>query len=165
MFSVGDTVVHPSYGAGVVTDIKTLAFLGNKANTYYSLQLLSEPGTVVMVAVRDEEKVGLRPPIPKSELHRVWRILSSDPEVLPSDHNERYAVLKEKLHGGDALEVAEALRDLAWRREQKRSLTTEGKRLYELAMRFLSAEIAVAEGSDMSRIEGQISQSLQVQAV
>jgi CarD family transcriptional regulator len=159
-FAVGDTIVHPNYGAGVVKDIKELDFFGSEKKRYYSIDLLSEPGTVVMVPVRNADKVGLRSPIPRSKLGQVWRVLRSDPQALPSDHKERYALVKDKLGCGDAIQIAEALRDMAWRREQKRSLTTEGKRLYERALRFLSAEVAVAQGSDSSSAEMQISQTL-----
>jgi len=160
VWKVGDTVIHPAYGAGVVIDIKELEFLGNKSKPYYSIELLSQPATVVMVALRNAEKVGLRAPVPQSKLSQLWRVLHADPRSLPSDHKERYALLKDKLHGGDVFQIAEALRDLAWKKEQKGGLTTEGKRLYEQAMRFLSAEIASTQGSDLSTTEVQISSML-----
>ena len=159
-FEVGDTVVHPGYGAGEVVEIKALAYLGRERKSYYSIDLLSDPGTTVMVPVRDEKKVGLRRPIASSRMKRVWRVLGSAPETLPTDHKERYALVEGKLHGGDTVRIAEALRDMAWRREQKSSLTIEGKRLYDRAIRFLSAEIAVSRDSDPSTVEAEISQVL-----
>lgn len=162
-FQVGDNIVHPGYGAGVVVEIKALEALGRGKKSYYSIDLLSDPGTLVMVPVRDAEKVGLRPPIALSKISQVWRVLGSDPEVLPSDHKERYAVILDKLHGGEPLRIAEALRDMARRRDEKRALTTEGKRLYDRAMKLLSAEIAVSQGSDPSTAESKISETLYVQ--
>ena len=159
-FRVGDTVVHPGYGAGEVVEIKALEFLGRERKKYYSIDLLSDPGTIVMVPVRDAEEVGLRPPIAQSRMGRVWRVLGSAPQTLPSDHKERYALVQDKLQGGDTVRIAEALRDMAWRREQKSSLTIEGKRLYDRAIRFLSAEIASLRQSDPSTVEAEISQVL-----
>jgi RNA polymerase-interacting CarD/CdnL/TRCF family regulator len=49
---------------------------------------------------------------------------------------------------------------MAWRREQKRSLTIEGKRLYDRAIHFLSAEIASLRRSDPDMVEAEISQVL-----
>jgi RNA polymerase-interacting CarD/CdnL/TRCF family regulator len=72
----------------------------------------------------------------------------------------RYALLKDKLRGGDVFMIAEALRDMAWRKEQRKGLTTEGARLYEHSMNFLSAEIAIAQGSDFADAEIQISRTL-----
>jgi RNA polymerase-interacting CarD/CdnL/TRCF family regulator len=116
-----------------------------------------------MVPVRDAEKVGLRPPIARAKIRQVWCVLRSNPETLPSDHKERYAVILDRLQGGEPLRIAEALRDMARRREEKRALTTEGKRLYDRAMKLLSAEIAVAQGSDPSTAESEISKTLYVQ--
>ena len=159
-FEVGDRVVHPGYGAGEVVEIRALQFLGRERKSYYSIDLLSDPGTTIMVPVRDEEKVGLRPPIAPSRMGRVWRVLGSAPQTLPTDHKERYALVQEKLQGGDTFRIAEALRDMAWRREQKRSLTIEGKRLYDRAIRFLSAEIAGSRRSDPATVEATIAQVL-----
>ncbi|MBL7201224.1 MAG: hypothetical protein ISS56_13885 [Anaerolineae bacterium] len=160
MFKVGDTVVHPDYGAGVVTDLKEIAFLGNEGKRYYSIELLSQPGTTVMVAVRNEEKVGLRSPLSRSKLVQVWHILRSGPSTLPSDHNERYALLKAKLHEGDVFEIARVLRDLAWRQEKRRSLTIRGKRLYQESLELLASEVAGTQGSDFDIAQAQISDRL-----
>jgi RNA polymerase-interacting CarD/CdnL/TRCF family regulator len=160
MFRVGDTVVHPDYGAGIVTDVKEMAFLGNERKQYYSIELLSQPETTVMVAVSNEEKAGLRSPISESKLRRVWRILRAGPRTLPSDHNKRYALLKEKLHNRDILEVAKVLRDLAWRRENRQSLTIRGKRLYDKSLELLASEVAGAQGTDFDMAEAQIADRL-----
>jgi RNA polymerase-interacting CarD/CdnL/TRCF family regulator len=160
MFKVGVTVVHPDYGTGVVTEIKDIAFLGNERKRYYAIDLLSQPGTTVMVAVRNEEKVGLRSPIPRSKLAQVWRILRSDPRALPSDHNERYELLKEELSQGDTLEIAQVLRDLAWRQEKRRSLTMRGKRLYRESLELLASEVTGAQDTEFDIAEALISDRL-----
>ena len=160
MFKVGDTVVHPDYGAGVVTDVKDIAFLGNKKKRYYSIELLSQPETTVMVAVRNEDKIGLRAPISLSKLSRLWRILRAGPRTLPSDHNKRYALLQQELHNGDVFEIAKVLRDLAWRQEESQGLTMRGKRLYEESLELLASEVAGAQGSDFAIAEAQISDRL-----
>jgi RNA polymerase-interacting CarD/CdnL/TRCF family regulator len=156
MFQVGDRCVHPDYGAGIVTEVKELGFLGNERKQYYSIELLSKPGTTVMVAVKNEEKVGLRSPIARATLRRVWSILRASPRTLPSDHNERYALLTEKLLDRDILEIAKVLRDLAWRKEDRRNLTSRGKRLYEKSLELLASEVAGAQGSEFDTAETQI---------
>jgi RNA polymerase-interacting CarD/CdnL/TRCF family regulator len=160
MFQVGDPVVHPGYGAGIVDEIKALKFLGNKRKQYYAIQLLAEPETTVMVPVRDEDKAGLRPPIPRSRLGRVWRVLRSDPSTLPKDYKKRYAQLTEKLYDASAVEVAQVLRDLAWRRERRNGFTIRGRRLYERGMDLLAGEVASTQGTDLSDAKVQISNVL-----
>lgn len=160
MFQVGDTVVHPQYGAGVVTEIRERRSLGD-GKRYYSIELLGQAETVVMVPVKNEKEVGLRPPIMRSRLSRLWRILRADPKLLPVDHDERYELLKEKLRGGNIFDIAEVVRDLAWRREQKRRLTIRGKRLYDRGVNLLASEIAGVEGEDLEAAETQISDRLE----
>ena len=126
-FQVGETVVHPDYGAGVITEIQERRSLG-PSKRYYSIELLGDPRTTVMVALDREVSVGLRQPIPKTRLSRLWRILRAEPAVLPDEHKERYAVIEGKLEEGDIFQITEAVRDLAWRREEKHNLTTVGGR-------------------------------------
>lgn len=156
MFQVGDRIVHPSYGVGTVTEIKERHTLGC-GKRYYSIKLLDQPGTVVMVPVGAEERVGLRRPVAEARLGRVWRVLKDDPETLPNDHEQRAALLDEKLSSGDVLAIAEVLRDLTWRREEKNRLTIRGTRLYERGMALLAGEVASAQNSDLLDAEMQIS--------
>jgi RNA polymerase-interacting CarD/CdnL/TRCF family regulator len=94
-------------------------------------------------------------------VNRLWRILRAKPDELPTDHKARYAVIEEKLQDGDFFQIAEVVRDLAWRREEKRRLTTVGKRLYDTGMGFLAAELAAVQGSDVDVAEAQIAEKLE----
>ena len=158
-FQVGDTVIHPHYGAGVITEIQERHSLGPK-RSYYSIKLLGDSQTTVMVPLGKEENVGLRHPISKSQLNHLWRILRGEPQALPDEHKQRYAVLEDKLQDGDVFQIAEAVRDLAWRREEKRTLTKVGKRLYETGLGFIASELAGVQGSDVDTAEAQIAERL-----
>ena len=147
MYQVGEQIVHPGYGVGTVIEIKKSHTLGREKR-YYSIELLNERGTVVMVPVGAEERTGLRRPISEAKLRRVWRILKDDPKQLPSDYNKRCKVLDEKLASGDALKIAGAVRDLAWRRDNVRRLTIHGRRLFDRGMAFLAGEVATVRDSD-----------------
>jgi CarD family transcriptional regulator len=164
MFHVGDRIVHPNYGVGTVTEIKERHTLG-RSKRYYSLELLDQPATVVMVPVGAEERMGLRRPVVEAKLGRVWRVLRDDPQALPNDHEKRCTLLDEKLSSGDVFAIAEVLRDLAWRREEKRRLTIRGKRLYERGMALLAGEVASVRESDLVDAEilisGVLDKSLQ----
>ena len=159
-FQIGETVVHPHYGAGVITEIQERHSLGPRKR-YYSIELLGDPQTTVMVALGKEENVGLRKPIPKARLSRLWRILRGKPEALPDEHKERYAVIEGKLQEGDLFQIAEAVRDLAWRREEKRALTKVGGRLYETGLGFIASELAGVQGSDVDTAQAQIAERLE----
>jgi CarD family transcriptional regulator len=159
MFRIGDRVIHPSYGVGTVIEIEERHTLGN-SKRYYSIELLGQPETIVMVPVGAEERVGLRHPVPAARLGQVWHVLQGDPNELPSNHDKRCELVLEKLHGGDVLKIAEVVRDLAWWREEKRRLTIRGKRLYDRGMALLAGEVASARGGDLQAAEHQISRAL-----
>ena len=125
MFKAGDAIVHPVRGAGVVVRVEERKLSGNN-DTYYRIELLGHPGTSLVVPVKVAEKMGVRRAIPRSKLGQVWHVLCDDPKQLPENHKDRYQFLEEKMYTGDILQVAEAVRDMAWRREQEGNLTTRG---------------------------------------
>lgn len=155
MFKAGDAIVHPVRGAGVVERIEERQWHGSTGK-YYRIKLLGQPGTSLMVPVSAAETIGLRRAISRSKLKRVWTMLRADAKPLPADHKARYELLNGRLRAGDVFQIAEAVRDMAWRQEREGSLTTQGKRIYEQAMRTLSGEIAAAQGMDMADAEAQV---------
>jgi len=109
-----------------------------------------------MVPVSAAETIGLRRAMPRSKLKKIWGVLRTDAKALPADHKARYELLNGRLRAGDVFQVAEAVRDMAWRQKQVGSLTTQGKRIYEEAMRILSGEIAASQGIEMADAEAQV---------
>jgi len=160
MFEAGDAIVHPVRGAGVVTEVIERKRDGEKRE-YYRIELMSHPETTVMIPSGATKELGLRRAISQSKIKKLWHILLDDPEKLPGEHKERYAVLQEKLSTGNAFQIAEAVRDMAWRRSRKGRLNTRGKRLYDEGIRFLAGEIAAVIGSDCEEAEWQIRDKLE----
>ena len=113
-----------------------------------------------MVPVASAEEIGLRLSMPQADLDRVWGVLRAAPQMLPTDHEQRYEVLRDRLRGGDTLQIAAALRDMAWREEQERRLTKQGQRLYDESLTLLAGEVAIVQDSDLSAAEAQIVETL-----
>jgi CarD family transcriptional regulator len=156
MFERGDAIVHPIRGAGVVTDIEERPWRGD-SSLYYKIKLLGQdPSISLRVPVEEADSIGIRYAIPKSQVEQIWQVLFSSPDKLPSNHKTRYKFLKEKLHAGDVLQVAEVVRDLTWRQQKKDHLTTRGKRVYEEGIGFLSGEIAAAQNIDIMEADMKI---------
>jgi RNA polymerase-interacting CarD/CdnL/TRCF family regulator len=158
-FKIGDAVVHPIRGAGVVTDIEELRRDGGDKE-YYKIELLSHVHTNLMIPVKDAAARGLRRAIRQSKLNRVWRVLRDTPDKLPADHRERQALLERRLASGDLMQVAEAVRDLAWRQHKNNGLTATGRRLYRQGIHLLAGEVAAAEGTDLTDGEAQVRNQL-----
>jgi CarD family transcriptional regulator len=159
MFESGDAVFHPARGAGIVRGVEERRWRGDNA-LYYTIELLGQPGTKLMIPASAAKEIGLRRAMSRTKLKKVWRVLGGDPRKLPADHKDRYELVKDKLHGGDVFEVAEAVRDMAWRQEREGHLTTRGKRLYEKGMMFLAGEIAAVQGVDLTEAEMQVTARL-----
>jgi len=155
MFRVGDAVVHPVRGAGVVISIEERQ-QGDVSNTYYRIEMLRQPVIRLMLPVSVAEAVGLRHAVPPARLKEVWDVLLGEPQRLPGDKDVRYQSLKDKLRSGSIFQVAEAVRDMAWRQRGERGLTTVGKRLYEEGLELLAAEIAAAQGGCVADVEAQV---------
>ena len=159
-YKVGDTVFHPIHGAGRVVEVKERRSLGSPKR-YYSIELLCQPKTLLMVPVENAEEIGVRSSVPQPVLNQVWLVLRASPKVLPEDRDERYQLLRDQLYCGDILGIAAALRDMAWREQEGRGLTKQGKQLYDEGMMLLASGVAIAQESDYEAAEAQIAQTLQ----
>jgi CarD family transcriptional regulator len=159
MFQIGQSVVHPGHGPGKIVGIEKLS-LSDSDKPYYKIRLLDEAEMTIWVPVQDAEEKGIRRPVPRSRLSKVWRRLRAKPEELPSDHKARYAQIREMIETGNVLKIAQALRDLRWKDQHVRSLTTEGKRLYDKAMKLLATEVSLVEDSDPGLVEIELSRVL-----
>jgi len=152
MFEVGEAVVHPTRGAGVVIGFEEFKRHGTPRR-YYKIQLLGRERTKLMIPVQDAEERGLRHPIGQA---RLFAVLRSDPEELPSHHKSRYKAVDTKLRSGNILKVAEAIRDLAWRRRKEDGLTVRERRVFRKAMRLVTGEISAAQGIDVEEAEAEV---------
>lgn len=155
MFKAGDAIIHPIRGAGIVVRIEKRQWR-DSSDLYYRIKLLGQQDTSLMIPIDAAEALGLRRAISRSQLRHVWRVLGADPESLPADHKKRYQLLKDKLHTGDILEVAGAVRDMAWRQQQEGRLTTVGKRIYEQGITLLAGEVAAVQDINVADAETQI---------
>ena len=155
MFEIGDAVVHPAHGAGVVIDLEERQPGGTRM-LYYKIKPLACSGLTLMVPVGNAERIGLRATIPESELDGLWDVLTSRPETLPENHTERRKLLESKLRRSEVYHTAEVVRDLVWRQQQCDRLTDEGAQLLEKGVQSLACEIAATRGTDTSEAETQV---------
>lgn len=157
MFKIGDKVVHPYHGAGMVIDIKEKELL-KEHGRYYIIDLVACDG-IVMVPIDKVQKIGLRRVSGTRAISRAMNTLASTPDTLSSDHRERQARAQEKLNTGDLLKVTEVVRNLAWRNHQGR-LTMADNQLYQRAQTFLASELALARGIELQEAMEQVQTAL-----
>lgn len=152
-YSVGDKVVHPGYGPGIITGIEHRQVLG-EAKRYYVIDMLTEGGTL-MTPVRRADEVGLRPAIGDRAVKRLLKSLSKPPGILADDFRERQTEVEERLKVGDIFITAEVVRDLTWHGHVS-GLTKRDAQLLQRAEQLLAGELALVKDIDVKEALEQI---------
>lgn len=149
MFNVGDKIVYPMHGAGVIDAIEEKDILGEK-QAYYILKM---PGEVkVMVPISKAEQVGVRNIIDKNSADKVFTVLSQDETEMDKNWNKRYRDNMEKLKSGNIYEIADVVRNLAFKQKEK-GLSTGEKKMLENAKQILVSELVLVEQSNKDEME------------
>ena len=105
------------------------------------------------------EDMGVRPAISRTRLPRVLDKLRSQPRILPNDYKERQAEVWEQLKTGLVMQLAEAVRDLAWH-EKREHLTKKDTQYLAQGKSRLAAEMAIVSGEELSDMETLIDDTL-----
>ena len=145
MFRKGDTVVHPEHGAAVIEELCVREFLGEKRK-YFKLRV-SYGDLTLMVPVDSTEEVGLRSVVGKNEVKKVMNVLREDESKMAANWSRRFKNNIEKLRSGDIYQVAEVVRNLAVRNNEK-GLSTGEKQMFVKAKKILASELMYAKGLD-----------------
>lgn len=141
MFRVGDVVVYPQHGAGVIEEISETA-MGGETREYFVLRMC-QGNLKVMVPADSTAEVGLRRVIGREEVDKVFEVLGAKCTPMPSNWNHRYKKNREKLRSGDIFQVAEVVRNLTVR-DMERGLSSGEKRMLNQAREILASELMYA---------------------
>jgi CarD family transcriptional regulator len=146
-FEVGDHVVYPSQGAGVVQERTTREVLGER---HEYLKVVFVKGDMeVLVPLRMGEEVGLRHTIGADEVDRLLDALVKGDLNLPLQWPPRYRAEQEVLARGSAYELARLIGVLA-RRDVEKGLAATEREVLDTAKSMLASELAVVTGSDLA---------------
>ena len=149
MYNVGDKVVYPMHGAGVIDSIEEKEILGEK-QSYYILKM---PGEVkVMVPLSTAEQHGIRNIIDKSEAEKVFNVLEQDETEMEKNWNKRYRDNMEKMKSGNIYEIADVVRNLSFKQKEK-GLSTGEKKMLHNAKQILVSELVLAEHASQDEVE------------
>jgi CarD family transcriptional regulator, regulator of rRNA transcription len=140
-FAVGDNVVYPHHGAGQVIKKEEKDILGEKRQ-YLTIKILHNDMTV-MVPCENAGKAGLRRVIDEETVKKVLSVLSDDVSEMPKNWNRRFKHNRDKIKTGDIYELAEVVRNLAIR-EQDKGLSTGEKQMFTRAKKILASELMYA---------------------
>ena len=157
MFQVGDKIVHPMHGAGVVDSIVQKKVNG-VVREYY-IPKLPVGGMLVMIPTANSEEIGVRPVCEESEADRV---LAAMPEIevdMTQNWNRRYRENMTRLKSGDLLEVARVVKGLMLR-DEERGLSTGERKMLHSAKQILISEIVLSQNTSYEDVEARINTAL-----
>lgn len=151
MYQVGEKIVHPMHGAGVVDEIVERTIDG-QTESYYALRLALER-VLLYIPVRTSGSLGVRPVCSAESAQELLGRLPGLEIDANVNWNRRYRENMDRLRSGDLLEVAGVVKGLTLR-ERRRGLSTGEKKMLGLSKQILASELSLAldrDPEDMKR--------------
>jgi CarD family transcriptional regulator, regulator of rRNA transcription len=145
LYQVGDKVVYPHHGAGTIVTKEVRADSGSDRE-YLTIKILHNDMTV-MIPSDSADRAGLRKVIGEETVDEVLAVLQGDGTKMPKNWNRRFKHNRDKMKTGDIFELAEVVRNLA-QRDQEKGLSTGEKQMFSKAKRILASELMYAKGMD-----------------
>ena len=145
MYGIGQRVVHPMHGAGVIENV-TEELLYGAARTYYVFRQ-AVSGLVLKLPTDNCEAIGVRL---LYDRERMDAVLSAIPSLTVEEErnwNRRYRENMARLKSGDLLEVAWVIKGLMWR-DHRRGLSNGERKMLHSAKQILISEVVLVEGTD-----------------
>ncbi|OTW75754.1 transcription factor YdeB [Bacillus thuringiensis serovar japonensis] len=150
MFQIGDNIVYPMHGAGIIEAIEEKEFAGKK-QLYYVIKM-SISNMQIMIPKGKILSSNIRPVIDILTLTRIIHIFQhgESGELMP--WKQRYKVNTDKIKTGEIQEGAEVIRDLI-RIKKEKALNTSEKKLLDDAYKFLVSELELIKGITEKQIK------------
>lgn len=156
-FKVGEKVVYPNHGVGVIEQI-TFGSLNGLPENFYLVRILANK-LKVTVPVSNAVVVGLRPILKAADIPKIWSALRNGDYEPPRDWKSRFKRNAEKMRTGSLYEVAEVLKSLLALGRTK-ALSFREKKMLEQALHLLVHELAIVGNVTEATIEQKLQKVL-----
>ncbi|MBQ8392089.1 MAG: CarD family transcriptional regulator [Clostridia bacterium] len=150
MYKIGDSVVYPMHGAGVIEDIEQKEILG-KMQSYYVMRM-PIGDMKVMVPMDNAVEIGMRDVICKAQAEKVLESFRTSETDVIQNWSKRFRDNMGRIKSGDIFEVSSVVKSLMLRDRQK-GLSTGERKMLSNAKQILISEIVVATGITHDEIE------------
>jgi CarD family transcriptional regulator len=156
-YKIGDKVVYPNHGVGIIEQIN-FGILNGRTEKYYMLKIYAS-GLKVMVPASNAISVGLRPVIRNGETLKVLGFLEKGKPNSHHDWKHRFKENSERMRTGALIEVAAVLKSLVSLSRTK-PLSFREKKMLERAKFLLVSELATARNTSPETMEDALIKSL-----
>lgn len=157
LYQVGDKVVHPMHGAGVIDSIIQKK-LNGVVREYYTLKL--PVGSMnVLIPIDHTEEIGVRPVMDADKTGAVLAAIGQIDVRMAANWSRRYRDNMLKLKSGDLMEVAGVVKGLTYR-DQARGLSTAERKMLRSARQILISELVLSQGSTYEDMVMEVEQAM-----
>jgi len=156
-FEVGDKVIYPNHGLGIVEGIETKTILGTTCGFYHLRMVANE--TTVLVPLDNVEGVGLRRAIADGEVDRLFSLLCDGKIDNHQNWKSRFKDNSDKMRTGSIYDVVDVLKSLTFLAKSK-NLSFREKRMLDRAKFLVISEIAEVLRQTAEAVEGRVDQAL-----
>src|SRR6266849_1673951 len=156
-YKIGDKVVYPNHGVGLVEQI-SYGVLNGRTERYFMIRIVSS-GLRVMVPQSNSEAVGLRAVIRSNDATKVLGFLEKGKLNSHHDWKHRFEENSERMRTGSLLEVAVVLKSLVSLSRSK-PLSFREKKMLERAKYLLVSEMATSRNTTAESAEATVIKSL-----
>jgi len=156
-YKIGDKVVYPNHGVGIVEQI-SYGVLNGRTERYFMIRIVSS-GLRVMVPQSNATTVGLRSVIRSTESAKVLGFLETGKLNSHHDWKHRFKENSERMRTGSLLEVAVVLKSLVSLSRSK-PLSFREKKMLERAKYLLVSEMATSRNTTAESAEAIVVKSL-----
>jgi CarD family transcriptional regulator len=143
LFQIGDKIVYPMHGAGIIEAIEEKEILGEK-QPYYVIKIPIVT-MQIMVPMEKVSNLGIRPVVDMLTLEKVLLTFHHKESDHSISWSQRYRMNMDKIRTGDMQEGAEVVRDLT-RISKEKMLNASEKRMLDDARKILMSELMVVKG-------------------
>lgn len=157
MFNIGDKIVYPMHGAGVIENVEVKEILGKERSYFIMKMPIGE--MKVMVPVDKIEEVGIREIISEDEMKEVITILEGDKGKMPQNWNRRFRANMDRIKSGDIFEIAAVVRNLMLL-DQEKGLSTGERKMLNDAKQMLVSEMVLVCDLSIDEIEELVTKAI-----
>lgn len=157
MFHIGDKVVHPMHGAGVIDGIVTEK-IGTAVQDYYVFKM-PVGGLVLKIPVATSQIIGLRNIVSLEEASELIEAIGSMEVDMTSNWNHRYRENMERLKSGDLYAVARVIKGLTYR-DNERGLSNGERKMLHTAKQILVSELVLSLEQESRQVESRINAAM-----
>jgi CarD family transcriptional regulator len=157
VFHIGDKVVYPNHGVGIIEQISSRT-MGATIEKFYLLKIAAS-SLKVMIPCANVDNVGMRPVVRNGEIQKIVDYLSSGECINAADWKDRFKENSDRMRSGTLTDVAAVLKSLLVLGQEK-SLSFREKKMLERARYLLVSEIAISRNCDESVIEAALTKAL-----